>query len=42
MYVMPRIHYFIFDSENCTKTTNDCPISNAIGLTKFGFSMNNI
>jgi hypothetical protein len=31
--------YLIFGSENHTKNTMDCTLSNSIGLTEFGSSM---
>ena len=42
MYRMPHAQYLTYDSEIHTKETTARTISNAIGLTSFGFSMNTV
>jgi hypothetical protein len=42
LYIMPHVQYLKFDYENYIINTMGCPLSNAIGLTKFGYSLKKI
>jgi hypothetical protein len=37
-----RTKYLLYESENFTKNTKDCTLTNTFGLTEFGSIMNNL